>query len=545
VAQVPNDAYTLSGTTLTFTSVPSSGTNNIYVRYLSTTTQSITPVDGIFMRAAVGSATLPAYSFIGDTNTGIFSPAADTIAFAEGGVESMRIDSSGNVGIGTTPSSSQWTGTKALQLGASAYLSGRTSNASGLIDISNNAYLNSTPAWAYTTTNGCSIYEQSNDTHIWMNAPSGTAGTTFTPTERMRIDSSGNVGIGTNSPADSAGFSRALDLNGASGAALYTRTNGSATNYTAFGNFGVDGYINNRGAGTLQFYNNNAERMRIDSSGNVGIGLTNPSSKLHVSGGTGNAVRVDGSSTGGAFLVMRNGGTTGGIANIGVWQGDTTPGTAIFAETGYDVRFYTNGTSTERMRIGTNGQLLVGTTTGTTLSAAVWRTTLSGSGNNLAVVNSSTDGSTTSGFQSSNYTVSGGNIINFYNGSGTFVAAISIPTNSSTGTTVTYGTGSDYRLKENVAPMIGALDKVQQLKPVTYTWKSNGYSGQGFIAHELQEIVPDCVVGEKDAVDKDGNIMPQMVDTSFLVATLTAAIQEQQQIINDLKARIETLEGAK
>ena len=112
-------------------------------------------------------------------------------------------------------------------------------------------------------------------------------------------------------------------------------------------------------------------------------------------------------------------------------------------------------------------------------------------------------------------------------------------------TTVAYTTSSDYRLKENIVPMAGALNKILQLKPVTYTWKQDGSNGQGFIAHELQEIVPDCVVGEKDAVDEEGKPVYQGIDTSFLVATLVAAIQEQQTIINDLKSRIEALEGAK
>jgi hypothetical protein len=120
------------------------------------------------------------------------------------------------------------------------------------------------------------------------------------------------------------------------------------------------------------------------------------------------------------------------------------------------------------------------------------------------------------------------------------------------GSNTTYATSSDYRLKENIAPMTGALDVVSALKPVTYKWKIDGSDGQGFIAHELQEVVPDCVSGEKDAVetytDEEGNeqtrIKAQGVDTSFLVATLTAAIQEQQTIINDLKARITALEGA-
>ena len=111
-------------------------------------------------------------------------------------------------------------------------------------------------------------------------------------------------------------------------------------------------------------------------------------------------------------------------------------------------------------------------------------------------------------------------------------------------TTTTFVTSSDHRLKENVRPMSGALSKVSALKPVTYTWKVNGSPGQGFIAHELQEVVPECVTGEKDAVDADGKPIYQGVDASFLVATLAAAIQEQQAIIAALTARVEALEGA-
>ena len=111
------------------------------------------------------------------------------------------------------------------------------------------------------------------------------------------------------------------------------------------------------------------------------------------------------------------------------------------------------------------------------------------------------------------------------------------------GTSTTYSTSSDYRLKEDIAPMTGALAKVAQLKPVTYTWKINGSHGQGFIAHELQAVVPDCVSGEKDAVDAEGKPVYQGIDTSFLVATLTAAIQEQQALIQDLQTRLEALEA--
>ena len=106
------------------------------------------------------------------------------------------------------------------------------------------------------------------------------------------------------------------------------------------------------------------------------------------------------------------------------------------------------------------------------------------------------------------------------------------------GSATSYVTSSDYRLKENIASMVGALDKVAQLKPVTYTWKADGSDGQGFIAHELAEVVPDCVTGEKDAVDAEGKPVYQGIDTSFLVATLTAAIQELSAKVTALEAQL-------
>jgi hypothetical protein len=79
---------------------------------------------------------------------------------------------------------------------------------------------------------------------------------------------------------------------------------------------------------------------------------------------------------------------------------------------------------------------------------------------------------------------------------------------------------------------------VAALKPVTYKWKADGFYGQGFIAHELQSVVPDCVVGEKDAVDENGDPSYQGIDTSFLVATLTAAIQELTAKVTALEAKV-------
>jgi hypothetical protein len=109
---------------------------------------------------------------------------------------------------------------------------------------------------------------------------------------------------------------------------------------------------------------------------------------------------------------------------------------------------------------------------------------------------------------------------------------------------VSYNTSSDYRLKHDIAPMTGALAKVAALNPVTYKWNADDSAGEGFIAHELQAVVPDCVTGEKDAVDADGNPVYQGIDTSFLVATLTAAIQELNAKVEAQAAEIAALKGA-
>ena len=91
--------------------------------------------------------------------------------------------------------------------------------------------------------------------------------------------------------------------------------------------------------------------------------------------------------------------------------------------------------------------------------------------------------------------------------------------------------------------MTGALAKVTQLKPVTYKWKADGSDGEGFIAHELAEVCPHAVNGEKDAVDDDGNPKYQGIDTSHLVATLTAAIQELKAIVDAQAIEIAELKG--
>ena len=118
-----------------------------------------------------------------------------------------------------------------------------------------------------------------------------------------------------------------------------------------------------------------------------------------------------------------------------------------------------------------------------------------------------------------------------------------IGTITGTTTATAYNTSSDYRLKENIAPMTGALAKVAALKPVTYTWKADDSAGEGFIAHELAEVCPAAVTGDKDAVDDEGKPQYQGIDVSFLVGTLTAAIQELKAIV-DGQAILISAQGA-
>ena len=244
-----------------------------------------------------------------------------------------------------------------------------------------------------------------------------------------------------------------------------------------------------------------------NSSGNVGIGTSSPAYKLDVNKGSAGVLAnfTDGVNTNCQIS------TTSLVATVGPTAGSTA------------LAFQSSGT--ERARIDSSGNLLVGMTTyGVTTAGASLSPTASSSfyvagGTALTIGRGTNDGTAVQ-----------------FNRSGTNCGTISVTT-----TATAYNTSSDYRLKEAIAPMTGALAKVALLKPVTYKWKVDGSDGQGFIAHELAEIEAGCVTGEKDAVDADGNPQYQGIDTSFLVATLTAAIQEMKTIIDTQASTITTL----
>jgi hypothetical protein len=187
-------------------------------------------------------------------------------------------------------------------------------------------------------------------------------------------------------------------------------------------------------------------------------------------------------------------------------------------ETGSSQPIYFGVNNTEVARFDTSGNLLVGTTTTggwaslaqmeskrvtTGYAGSFWMTAASGSAALLRVDNT------------------GAQLMQFY-----YTGSVSVGSISTNGTTTAYNTTSDYRLKENVQPMTGGLATVAVLKPVTYDWISNGSAGEGFIAHELQAVIPEAVYGEKDAVDDKGEIKPQGVDFGKIVPHLVAAIQE-------------------
>jgi hypothetical protein len=258
-------------------------------------------------------------------------------------------------------------------------------------------------------------------------------------------------------------------------------------------------------ANTMALSTGGTEQVRVDSAGNVGIGTASPATKLQVIG---------------------SGRYTSGTESIQIYHNGTVGYIETLGNVSTPIGFANGGV--ERMRVDSSGNLLVGTTSSAALVNA--NSTLIGIPSGYA-----------SGiFLNHASAIGGGNVYAVFGHNANLIGSI-----TQNGTTaVSFNTTSDYRLKENVAPMIGALAKVQALKPVTYTWKSAPDEiGEGFIAHELAEVCPQAVTGEKDAVDENGSIKPQSIDTSFLVATLTAAIQELKAIVDEQAARIAALEN--
>ena len=290
-------------------------------------------------------------------------------------------------------------------------------------------------------------------------------------TRAMDIDSSGNVGIGTSSPVNK------LSVSGSGSVANFNGTSSDVSFSLTSSNSSGTGYIQYSGD-NLNFWTNNSERLRIDSSGNLLVGTTSPYSVSKTTidyssnGAFGITLRDTGSAAEGAMAYFVKGGAVVGsvVSNTSSTSYNTSTTSGITGVDANNVSIRTN--NTEAMRIDASGNLLVGTT----------------SGSDKVTVNG---------------TVSATN----------------------------FNTTSDATLKTNVETLTGSLDAVNALRGVSFDWIESGGSEVGFIAQEVEEVLPEVVSTNDQGI--------KSVKYGNMVAVLVEAIKEQQLRIEALEAKLE------
>jgi hypothetical protein len=403
-----------------------------------------------------------------------------------GSNESMRIDSSGNVGIGTTSPSSKLdvAGTVRFVDSSSAGPDLEFGNIGGGTSINNVA----------NARNHYGAFE-----HVFTNFNNST--------ERMRITSAGDVGIGTSSPAQRLTVAGNILTTSAAGTdsfinvttsgvqnSLFGFNNSGSTN--AFGAANNTTYIGSGNSFNVQLITNGSPAMTITNTLNVGIGTSSPGERLTVSGGYAN------------FAGLRIAGTDHDTSNnIYLASGDLSLSTntgALLFKTGL----------TERMRIDSSGNLLVGTTS-TTMgqTGIIMQPAFGGNIGNIDIGHA-------------NGTATGNSYVRFYYNAG----VIGSITQDGT-TAVLYNTTSDARLKENVAPADDAAALIDAIQVRKFDWKVDGsHQRYGFIAQELVEVAPEAVSQPADPDEMMG------VDYSKLVPMLVKELQS-------VRARLAQLEG--
>jgi len=521
-------------------------------------------------------------TFDGSTLTTLNSAYTGTLTGGTGivnlGSGQFYKDGSGNIGIGVTPSA--WF-SSSNQYQAIQFKDGWTSVANddgnGTAIFGSNFYASGNTIYKYINSNFATMYQQNlpSGQHRWYVAPSGTAGNTISFTQAMTLDASGNVGIGTSSPA------APLDVNGK----IYSRTGGLYSD--SFNSYSGGATTFGNGSSYSAFYVGATERMRIDSSGNVGIGTATPQAKLHANSAN-NATSL--------FLTPNSGSSAGDYTQLGfgnsaasatVYGGIRTAFVNPAVTSSVSMQFWTDsGSSTyaERMRITQSGGVSIGTTTdaGNTNLLVAGSITASNITNSAlgasSVVYTSTGGllASNSALLSVNASIgafgidqpspiiplhvgylaqtmpsgadiacrnsiaAGAGFICKPNSYGAFSPhAFSIDFTGPSNLWIDYtNVGaftlvSDYRLKENVLAIPnGALARVLQLNPVQFNRKKiEMFPGstdieEGFIADQLQLIIPSGISGSKDELTEKGTIQPQSVNFGPIVAVLTKAIQE-------------------
>jgi hypothetical protein len=269
--------------------------------------------------------------------------------------------------------------------------------------------------------------------------------------------------------------------------------------------------------------------MTLDADGDLGIGTTNPTARVHAySTASAITAKFDSNQSGGATIGFYGSGTANGfVGTSGSWLGTSATDMAIIAETSKAVTFFTGGSGTERARIDSSGNFLVSTT-----STAPRDFTTGSGGTKIPVAGGALEHATTSA-----------NCM-FINqiGSGAITSLIDFRQNASSigsisynGTLVVYNTTSDYRLKTVVGAVTGHSARIDALEPIEYTWNSNGSRTRGFLAHKFQEVYADSVTGAKDAVDADGKPIYQAMQASSseVIADLVAEIQSLRKRLAD------------
>lgn len=260
----------------------------------------------------------------------------------------------------------------------------------------------------------------------------------------------------------------------------------------------------------------NGLTVPLTTAGSFGVGTASPTSPLQVNtAGVNTTVQINSTDANGGYganIALNNTGTGGRqYAIYSTSNGDGEVG-------GGRLKFTDATAGTTRMLLTSSGYLCLGGAFNTTYNETLRINTANQQGIHINDTTSSS---------SINYQY-------FTKGSGpTNVGAIYY-----NGSVMAYQTTSDYRLKENVAPITNALNKIALLNPVTYRWKDNQQNGEGFIAHELQEHFPDAVSGTKDEIDENGNPKYQGMDASVLIATMVKSIQELKNELDELKAKV-------
>ena len=259
-------------------------------------------------------------------------------------------------------------------------------------------------------------------------------------------------------------------------------------------------------------------KFTVADDGKVGIGTTDPDEILHIAKSSGDTIMAVEANDGNAALYLTSAGTNKDNRIVS-GNAKALKFEAQASGSGQGQGQDPTATATTVMTLTNDGCLLVNTTDSTPNGVS-----------NKSHIIGVNDGSGLFAGHFATNTNSGATAVVFSNTNG-LVGFI-----STSGSGTTYSTSSDYRLKENVVPMEGALDRISQLKPSRFNFIADADTTvDGFLAHEVSNIVPEAITGEKDEVEDDGTPVYQGIDQSKLVPLLVGAIQELKAEIEQLK----------